>query len=157
MAQRTLTISSGGKTFSATGWKVGWVHGSAELISAVKAVKQVMTFAASGPFQDAIAEGLGFPDEFFAAGAEDLQSRRDLLLAGLTEIGIPLRSQRGRTSSWPTSPALAVKMPLPSVGERHKSMAWSPCPSLRSASRLNTRHRWCDWPIASCQRPSAPG
>lgn len=95
MAQRTLTISSGGKTFSATGWKVGWVHGSAELISAVKAVKQVMTFAASGPFQDAIAEGLGFPDEFFAAGAEDLQSRRDLLLAGLTEIGIPFAQPAG--------------------------------------------------------------
>ncbi|MBW8171619.1 aminotransferase class I/II-fold pyridoxal phosphate-dependent enzyme [Ornithinimicrobium sp. Arc0846-15] len=95
MAQRTLTVSSGGKTFSATGWKVGWVHGNAELISAVKAVKQAMTFAASGPFQDAIAEGLGFSDKFFAAGAEDLQSRRDLLLAGLTEIGIPFAQPAG--------------------------------------------------------------
>src|SRR5690606_28278171 len=62
MADRTLTIGSGGKTFSVTGWKVGWVHGTPELVGAVRAVKQFLTFVGSGPFQPAIAHGLGMPD-----------------------------------------------------------------------------------------------
>lgn len=89
MGSRTLTISSGGKTFSATGWKVGWVHGSPELVAAVKAVKQCLTFAASGAFQPAIAQGLGFPDEFFTATAADLQSQRDLMTNALRAANIP--------------------------------------------------------------------
>lgn len=87
MADRTLTVSSAGKTFSVTGWKVGWVHGPAELVSAVTAVKQFLTFVSSGPFQPAVADALGAPEEFFAAQAADLARRRDLLCTGLAAAG----------------------------------------------------------------------
>jgi N-succinyldiaminopimelate aminotransferase len=88
MAERTLTISSAGKTFSVTGWKVGWVHGPRDLVDAVRAVKQFVTFVASGPFQPAVAVGLGLPDEVFARLAAELQQRRDLLCAGLRAAGL---------------------------------------------------------------------
>ncbi|HRD99950.1 MAG TPA: aminotransferase class I/II-fold pyridoxal phosphate-dependent enzyme, partial [Ilumatobacteraceae bacterium] len=65
MASRTLTISSGGKTFNTTGWKVGWVVGPAPLVAAVCTAKQYLTYVHSGPFQPAIAAGLRMPDEFF--------------------------------------------------------------------------------------------
>jgi N-succinyldiaminopimelate aminotransferase len=88
MAERTLTISSAGKTFSVTGWKIGWVHGPAGLVAAVRAVKQFLTFAGGAPFQPAVANALALPDEVFAAIAGDLQPKRDLLAEGLREAGM---------------------------------------------------------------------
>ncbi len=88
MLDRTLTISSGGKTFSTTGWKVGWVAGPADAVAAVRAVKQFLTFVASGPFQPAIAVGLGLGDEVYAGFAASLQAKRDLLVGGLREAGL---------------------------------------------------------------------
>ena len=88
MAERTLTISSAGKTFSVTGWKVGGVHGPAELVDAVRAVKQFVTFVASGPFQPAVAVGLGLGDDVYAGLASALQARRDLLCEGLRAAGL---------------------------------------------------------------------
>jgi N-succinyldiaminopimelate aminotransferase len=88
MAERTLTISSAGKTFSVTGWKVGWVHGPAELVDAVRAVKQFVTFVASGPFQPAVAVGLGLGDDVYAGLASALQARRNLLCDGLRAAGL---------------------------------------------------------------------
>ena len=88
MATRTLTISSAGKTFSVTGWKVGWVHGPRELVDAVRTVKQFVTYVASGPFQPAVAVGLRLPDEEYAAIANSLQRKRDLLCAGLRAAGL---------------------------------------------------------------------
>src|SRR5690625_2341493 len=76
-AGRTLTISSAGKSLSFTGWKVGWVHGPAELVTAVRTVKQFLTYVASGPFQYAVA----------AALATSLESRRDLLIEALDGAG----------------------------------------------------------------------
>jgi N-succinyldiaminopimelate aminotransferase len=87
LAERTLTISSVGKTFSVTGWKVGWVHGPAELVSAVRAVKQFLTYVSGAPFQPAIASALALPDSFYAQLAGDLQRKRDLLSTGLREAG----------------------------------------------------------------------
>jgi N-succinyldiaminopimelate aminotransferase len=87
LAERTLTISSVGKTFSVTGWKVGWVHGPGELVSAVRAVKQFLTYVSGAPFQPAIAAALGLPDSFYTGLAADLQRRRDLLSNGLREAG----------------------------------------------------------------------
>ncbi|HEY4419607.1 MAG TPA: pyridoxal phosphate-dependent aminotransferase [Pseudonocardia sp.] len=87
LAERTLTISSVGKTFSVTGWKVGWVHGPGELVSAVRAVKQFLTYVSGAPFQPAIAAALGLPDSFYTALAADLQRKRDLLSKGLREAG----------------------------------------------------------------------
>ncbi|HEV2241104.1 MAG TPA: pyridoxal phosphate-dependent aminotransferase [Streptosporangiaceae bacterium] len=87
MRERTVSISSAGKTFSFTGWKIGWVTASAELVAAVRAVKQFLTFVNGGPFQYAIAEALKMPDEYFAGIGADLRAKRDLLCAGLSETG----------------------------------------------------------------------
>ena len=92
MRDRTLVVGSGGKTFSTTGWKIGWVCGPAPLIAAVRTAKQFLTFVNGGPFQPAIAAGLALPDAYFAGVAADLQRRRDLLVAGLAEAGLPVVS-----------------------------------------------------------------
>jgi len=85
MRERTVTIGSAGKTFSFTGWKVGWVSGTAELVTAVRSAKQFLTYVASGPFQYAVAEALALPDRYFERFRADMQAKRDLLSAGLTE------------------------------------------------------------------------
>ena len=87
MRDRTLLISSGGKTFNTTGWKVGWFCGPAPLVAAARAAKQFLTYVGSGPFQPATAVGLRLGDEYFTELAADLQAKRDKLLAGLTEAG----------------------------------------------------------------------
>ncbi|OJX65761.1 MAG: aminotransferase [Micrococcales bacterium 73-13] len=86
--ERTLTISSGGKTFSVTGWKVGWAVGPARLVTALTAVKQFLTYVNAGPFQPAIAVGLGLPDAVFHGAATALRDKRDLLVAGLADAGL---------------------------------------------------------------------
>lgn len=88
MWERTVTIGSGGKSFSFTGWKVGWATGPRDLIAAVRVVRQHLSFVSGGPFQYAMAEGLALPDEYFAAFRADLAGKRDLLSAGLAELGL---------------------------------------------------------------------
>jgi N-succinyldiaminopimelate aminotransferase len=88
MAGRTITISSAGKTFSATGWKVGWLHGPADAVAAARTVKQFLTYVASGPFQPAVALALGLGDETYREVASGLQAKRDLLCEGLTTAGL---------------------------------------------------------------------
>ncbi len=95
MAERTLTISSGGKTFSTTGWKVGWVTGPAEAVTAVRTVKQFLTYVGSGPFQPAVAVGLGLGDDVYAVLSGALQRQRDLLLDGLRTAGLRVSAPRG--------------------------------------------------------------
>lgn len=90
--ERTVTISSGGKTFSTTGWKIGWAVAPAALISAIAAVKQYLTYVNGAPFQPAIAVGLGLPDEYFTTAAETLRAKRDILSAGLTVAGFTVTS-----------------------------------------------------------------
>lgn len=87
MADRTVTISSAGKTFSVTGWKIGWLHGRAELVAAARAVKQFLTYVSGGPLQPAVAAALGMDDVFYAGLAADLQRKRDVLRAGLVQAG----------------------------------------------------------------------
>jgi N-succinyldiaminopimelate aminotransferase len=87
MRERTVSISSAGKTFSFTGWKIGWITGSAEMVTAVREVKQFLTFVNGGPFQYAIAAALAMPDAYYTAIAADLKVKRDLLCAGLAEAG----------------------------------------------------------------------
>ena len=87
MRERTVSISSAGKTFSFTGWKIGWVTASAGLVAAVRTVKQFLTYVNGGPFQYAIAEGLRLPDAYFTGLCADLRAKRDLLCAGLAEAG----------------------------------------------------------------------
>ncbi|MCZ4066655.1 aminotransferase class I/II-fold pyridoxal phosphate-dependent enzyme [Microbacterium sp. NPDC006705] len=94
-AGRTLSISSAGKTFSVTGWKVGWVTGPAELVRAVLAVKQWLTYVNAGPFQLAVAAGLRLPDGVFSGIADRLRAGRDLLGAGLREAGFAVSTPAG--------------------------------------------------------------
>jgi N-succinyldiaminopimelate aminotransferase len=95
MAERTLTISSAGKTFSVTGWKIGWVTGPAELVEAVTTVKQFLTYVNGAPFQPAVARALALPDEVFADVAARLQAGRDLLTEGLVEAGFTVSRPGG--------------------------------------------------------------
>ena len=92
---RTLTISSGGKTFSTTGWKIGWIAGPADLIEAVLAVKQFLTYVNGAPFQPAIATGLRLPDAFFTGIAATLREKRDLLGSGLRAAGFDVSVPAG--------------------------------------------------------------
>jgi N-succinyldiaminopimelate aminotransferase len=88
MAQRTLTISSVGKSFSVTGWKIGWCSGPAELVAAARTVKQFLTFAGGTPLQHAAATALGLPRGELDSLRDDLRAKRDQLCAGLAAAGL---------------------------------------------------------------------
>lgn len=87
MAERTLTISSGGKSFSFTGWKIGWATGPEPLVQALMGVKQFLTYTSGSPLQPAIAHALGADDAYFSDFTARLQSQRDQLCDGLGAIG----------------------------------------------------------------------
>ncbi|MBC3763997.1 pyridoxal phosphate-dependent aminotransferase [Quadrisphaera oryzae] len=95
MAERTLVVSSAGKTFSVTGWKVGWVHGPSELVGAVRAVKQFLTYVSGAPFQPAVAAALRLPEEVFTGFAAQLEAKRDLLSEGLAAAGFAVNRCEG--------------------------------------------------------------
>jgi N-succinyldiaminopimelate aminotransferase len=95
MAERTLTISSLGKTFSVTGWKVGWATGPAPLVAAVRAAKQFLTFAGATPFQYAGAAALRLGDAWYASFVADLQAKRDRLCDGLQDAGLRVLRPQG--------------------------------------------------------------
>ena len=95
MAERTITISSAAKTFSFTGWKIGWACASAELLAAVRAAKQYLTYVNGAPFQYAIAEGLERCDDYIAEAAVILRGKRDLLAEGLTRAGFGVFASPG--------------------------------------------------------------
>jgi N-succinyldiaminopimelate aminotransferase len=87
MRERTLTISSGGKTFNTTGWKIGWMCGPPPMVQAAKTAKQFLTYVSGAPFQPAIAAGLDLPDEYFDGIAAELAAKRDRLVGGLRAAG----------------------------------------------------------------------
>ena len=95
MAERTVTISSAGKTFSFTGWKIGWATGPSHLVGAVLAAKQFLTFTSGAPMQPAIAKALALPDQLLVELAADLQARRDQLCTGLSALGLEVFVPQG--------------------------------------------------------------
>ena len=95
MRDRTVTISSAGKTFSFTGWKIGWVCASPDLLAAVRTVKQFLTYVNGAPFQRAIVTALELPDSYYREFAADLGGRRDLLCDGLEAAGFATFRPRG--------------------------------------------------------------
>lgn len=95
MRDRTVTISSAGKTFSATGWKVGWLCASPALVAAIARVKQFLTFTNAAPFQPAVATALGLPREYYTGLAADLRAKRDLLCQGLVAAGFEVHIPAG--------------------------------------------------------------
>ncbi|MFD5224980.1 aminotransferase class I/II-fold pyridoxal phosphate-dependent enzyme [Microbacterium sp. NPDC058342] len=94
-AERTLTISSAGKTFSVTGWKIGWVHGPADLITALLTVKQFLTYVNGSPFQPAIALGLRLPDAYFDDARSALLRKHGLLGDALRAAGFEVHAPAG--------------------------------------------------------------
>jgi N-succinyldiaminopimelate aminotransferase len=95
MAQRTLTISSLGKTFSCTGWKVGWACGPASLVAGVSAVKQYVSFSGGTPFQHAGAVALALPDAWYADFLAGMRAKRDRLCDGLRDAGLEVIEPAG--------------------------------------------------------------
>ncbi|MET7679150.1 pyridoxal phosphate-dependent aminotransferase [Streptomyces sp. NPDC005423] len=95
MRERTVSISSAGKTFSFTGWKVGWVTANGPLVSAVRTAKQYLTYVSAGPFQYAIAEALRLPDSYFETFRADLRRKRNLLGDGLRAAGFEVYQPQG--------------------------------------------------------------
>ncbi|MFJ3322601.1 aminotransferase class I/II-fold pyridoxal phosphate-dependent enzyme [Curtobacterium sp. NPDC086286] len=94
-ADRTVTISSAGKTFSTTGWKIGWLTAAPALVDAITTVKQFLTFVNGAPFQPAVATGLRLPDSVFAGIAAELSAKHDLLAAGLRAAGFEVMRPDG--------------------------------------------------------------
>jgi N-succinyldiaminopimelate aminotransferase len=88
MFERTVSISSAGKTFAFTGWKVGWATGPADLVAAVRTTKQFLTYVSAGPFQYAVAEALTAPPDYYAGLRDTLQAARDQLCDGLADLGL---------------------------------------------------------------------
>jgi len=95
MAERTVTISSHGKTFSFTGWKVGWACGPADVIAAVRTAKQYLSYSGATPFQHAASVALGLPPSYYDELAAGLAERRDLLCQGLRDAGLETFSPQG--------------------------------------------------------------
>jgi N-succinyldiaminopimelate aminotransferase len=95
MRERTVRVSSAGKTFSATGWKIGWALATPELINEITAVKQFLSYVSGGPFQPAVARALDEGDEWVEKARLDLQDRRDQLAAGFRSIGLEPILPRG--------------------------------------------------------------
>jgi N-succinyldiaminopimelate aminotransferase len=95
MAERTVTISSAGKTFAVTGWKIGWVAGTPAIVTAVTTAKQFLTFTSGAPFQPAVAGALALGNDYYDTLRADLQSRRDLLCDGLAELGFGVHRPQG--------------------------------------------------------------
>lgn len=95
MAERTVTISSGGKSFGLTGWKVGWAHAHREMIQAVHTVKQHLSFTSGAPFQRAMVTALNLGDDYFTGLADDLRTKRDRVVDGLSSIGFDVYPASG--------------------------------------------------------------
>ncbi|WP_411732358.1 aminotransferase class I/II-fold pyridoxal phosphate-dependent enzyme [Paeniglutamicibacter sp.] len=93
--ERTITISSVGKTFSFTGWKVGWATGPANLVAAVRTVKQFLSYSSGTAFQPAVAAALGSETGFFTGFAKDLGKRSEVLAKGLEAAGMTVYRPRG--------------------------------------------------------------
>ena len=119
MAERTLTLSSVGKSYSFTGWKVGWATGPAPLVGAVLAAKQWLTFTSGAPLQPAVAVALDEEADFPRALAADLRVRRDLLCGGLAAVGLDVRVPEGTyfattdvsSLGWDDGPAFCLALP----------------------------------------------
>jgi N-succinyldiaminopimelate aminotransferase len=119
MADRTLTLSSAGKSYSFTGWKVGWATGPTDLVGALLAAKQWLTFTSGAPLQPAVAAALDEHPDFPAALATELHAKRDLLCDGLEKMGLRGRPPEGTyfaTSDitdlgWPDAMAFCLALP----------------------------------------------
>jgi N-succinyldiaminopimelate aminotransferase len=139
--ERTLTISSLGKTHSLTGWKIGWASGPAELVERVRELKQFVSFAGGTPLQHAAATGLGIGAEPLAAA---LRGKRDRLAAGLADLGFDVLHTKGTYFlvcdaaglGEPDAEALCLRLP------REAGVAAIPVQPFTAAGRLGSLVRF---------------
>jgi len=148
--ERTVTISSGGKTFNTTGWKIGWITAPSALIAPILAVKQFLTFVNGAPFQPALAAGLRLGDEFFTGAAATLQRKRDILSAGLQGAGFTVSRPQGGyfviadTAALGHPDAAAFCRELPSLaGVVGVPLSAFVLPEHRAATRSLVRFAFC--------------
>lgn len=119
MAERTITISSAGKMFNATGWKIGWACGPADLIAGVRAAKQYLSYVGGAPFQPAVAQALVTEDAWVDALCVTFQARRDRLGSALSDLGFEVHDSHGtyflcvdpRPLGYPDSTAFCADLP----------------------------------------------
>ena len=143
MWERTISISSSGKTFSATGWKVGWVTGPAAAVAAARTVKQFLTYVASGPFQPAVALALGLDDSVYTGLAASLERKRDLLCEGLSAAGMPVSRPAGTYFVVADAAALGASDGLPFCREPCRRCAgWWGFRCRCSTTTWRRRGRW---------------
>jgi N-succinyldiaminopimelate aminotransferase len=120
-AERTISVSSAGKTFSVTGWKIGWLSGPEDLVSAARTVKSFLSYSSGTPFQGAVAHGLGFDDAFYREIAETLRHKRDILSQGLRAAGFEVFTPQGTyfvnvdTAPLGVTDSVALARKLPSL------------------------------------------
>ena len=149
MRERTVSVSSAGKTFAFTGWKIGWVKAAPELVAAVKTAKQFLTFVSGGPFQYAVAQALALPDAYYDKLRDDLVgTARPASPKAWTRSASGSTRRRARTSSPPTSGRWAMTTAWSSAGCCRTAPAWSPSPP-RSSTTTPKR------PAATSGSPSA--
>ena len=154
MFERTLTLSSAGKSWSFTGWKVGWATGPAELVGAVLAAKQWLTFTSGSPLQPAVAVALDEEPDFPTTLAARLQERRDLLCAGLAEVGLDVRVPEGTyfaTSDvsalgWPDGMSFCLALPERAGVVAIPSQVFYDDPDAPGAGRHLVRWAFCKEP-----------
>lgn len=154
MFERTLTLSSAGKSWSFTGWKVGWATGPAELVGVVLAAKQWLTFTSGSPLQPAVAVALDEEPDFPTRLAARLQERRDLLCAGLTEVGLDVRVPEGTyfaTSDvsalgWPDGMSFCLALPERAGVVAIPSQVFYDDPDAPGAGRHLVRWAFCKEP-----------
>jgi N-succinyldiaminopimelate aminotransferase len=143
LADRTITISSGGKTFSLTGWKVGWVIAAPELRATVQRAHEHVVFATSSALQDAIAQGLRLPDAFFEGLRSSYVTKRDLLTGALARRGLTPHASEGTFFVMADSSILGL--PDDFAAARHLTVevgvaAIPPSHFYREADRALARH-----------------
>jgi N-succinyldiaminopimelate aminotransferase len=152
MRGRLVSVGSAGKTFSFTGWKVGWATATPDLISAVRTTKQFLTFVSSGPFQYAVAEALGLPGRYYTDMAADLRAKRDLMVEGLREIGFTV---------YPPDGTYFITTDISGLGERDATEFCLTLPDRAGVVAIPSAVFYADHPdegrtmvrFAFCKRP----
>ena len=146
MRERTVTISSAGKTFSFTGWKIGWATGPAPLVAAVRTAKQFLTYVNGAPFQPAIAVGLRLGNDYFDTMAIEMEAKKNLLCERLAKAGLDVLEPQGTYFATADISAVTSKKSVPfcmALPEEAGVVA-VPCSVFYSDDRMGQTHiRFC--------------
>jgi N-succinyldiaminopimelate aminotransferase len=151
MRERTLTVGSGGKSFSFTGWKVGWITGPADLVLAARVARQHLSYVSGGPFQPAIAAALRLPDSYFATFAAGLAAQRDHLVAGLRSVGLDPAVPQGTYFVVTDATALGYESGAAMAGDLPERAGVAVIPVSAFCDHPGPADRFVRWTF--CKRP----